>query len=160
MGDPGAIAALGTSAGLYASILRKRTGKPWRQLQDRGDHSVYPCQHRTVPDQKRREHALDRSQSGRLEMCPVGSWDVQGGSDDPASWYVRLICSALRGVGTVFSPHSAFVHCRYSVDPSGPFRGVGPLQWASDTGILAANLEKRLGEEAGSATAFSPTDPF
>ena len=57
------------------------------------------------------------------------------------------------GSRSAYHPWDAFVHCRYAVDPSRPWRGVGPLGWASDTGLLAANLEKRLGEEAGGAVA-------
>ena len=75
------------------------------------------------------------------------------GGDSPSSWYVRADLFGPSGSRTAFLPHAAFVHCRYSVDPSRPYRGIGPLQWASDTGILAANLEKRLGEEAGGAVA-------
>ena len=33
--------------------------------------------------------------------------------------------------------------------PPGPWHGISPLGWARSTGTLAANLETRLGEEAG-----------
>ena len=37
----------------------------------------------------------------------------------------------------------------FSVHPERPWEGVSPLGWAVATGTLAANLEHRLGEEAG-----------
>ena len=41
------------------------------------------------------------------------------------------------------------LHVRYAVDSARPWYGIGPLGWARATGTLAANLETRLGEEAG-----------
>ena len=49
------------------------------------------------------------------------------------------------------------IHARYAVDPATPWHGVAPLAFARSTGTLAANLETRLGEEAGAAVgAFVP----
>ena len=154
VGDPGAIAALETSAGLYARSFASAQVNPGGNFRTAAiTPSILASIARSLIRNGESMHLIEVNREG-LRLCPVGSWDVQGGSDDPASWYVRADLFGASGSRTVFSPHSAFVHCRYSVDPSRPFRGVGPLQWASDTGILAANLEKRLGEEAGSATAF------
>ena len=50
-------------------------------------------------------------------------------------------------------PAASVIHCRYSVEPSRPWAGVSPLGWASSTATLAANLERRLGEEAGGTVA-------
>ena len=47
------------------------------------------------------------------------------------------------------------------MDPSRPWYGLGPLQWAEATGTLAAGLETRLGEEAGAPVGHFlpyPTD--
>ena len=49
------------------------------------------------------------------------------------------------------------LHLRWATDPSRPWAGVSPLQHASDTGTLAAWIDKRLGEEAsGPVGAFLP----
>ena len=46
---------------------------------------------------------------------------------------------------------------RWLTDPARPWAGVSPLQHASDTGTLAAWIDKRLGEEAsGPVGAFLP----
>ena len=68
------------------------------------------------------------------------------------AWYYRLDEFGPSGNLTYFVPAAGVVHARYAVDPSRPWYGLGPLQWASATGTLAAGLETRLGEEAGAAT--------
>ena len=60
---------------------------------------------------------------------------------------------------TRFVPADEVVHCRYSFDPARPWLGLSPLQWASATGRLAANLELRLGEEAGASVGYLFTFP-
>lgn len=152
VGDPGAIAALETSAGLYSRAFASAQVNPSDNVRTRAiTASVLASIARSLIRNGESLHLLDVTSAG-LRLSPCGSWDIQGG-DDPASWYVRADLFGPSGSRTIFSPHSAFVHCRYSVDPSRPYRGIGPLQWASDTGILAANLEKRLGEEAGGSVA-------
>ena len=44
--------------------------------------------------------------------------------------------------------------CFYSVDAARPWLGLGPLEWAKATGTLAANLEARLGQEAGGPVGY------
>ena len=86
--------------------------------------------------------------AGAVRLAPCGSWDVRG-DDDPDTWLVRGDLFGPSGNRTVFMPHRAFVHCRYAVDPVRPWYGIGPLGWARHTGTLAANLENKLGQEAG-----------
>ena len=81
-------------------------------------------------------------------LTPVGSWDVRGGPDR-ASWFYRCDVFGPSGNLTHFVPHDAVIHAQYAVDPARPWHGISPLQWARSTGTLAANLEQRLGEEAG-----------
>ena len=151
-GDPGAIAALETAAGLYSRSFASAQVNPAGNSRTASiTPSILAGIARSLIRNGESLHLIEITREG-LRLCPVGSWDIQGG-DDPASWYVRADLFGPSGSRTVFYPHASFVHCRYAVDPSRPYRGIGPLQWASDTGILAANLEKRLGEEAGGAVA-------
>ena len=64
-------------------------------------------------------------------------------------WWYRVDEFGPSGNSTHFVPAAAVLHCRYSVDSARPWYGIGPLGWARATGTLAANLETRLGEEAG-----------
>ena len=84
-------------------------------------------------------------------------WDVIRGGPRPSSWYYRVELSGPSG--TAWETHSAaeVLHMRWLTDPARPWAGVSPLQHASDTGTLAAWIDKRLGEEAsGPVGAFLP----
>ena len=85
---------------------------------------------------------------GMVRLQPIGSWDVRGPADEAAWWY-RCDRFGPSGNQTAFVPAGAVLHVRYSVDSSRPWYGISPLGWARATGTLAANLETRLGEEAG-----------
>ena len=85
---------------------------------------------------------------GALRLQPIGSWDVRGGPLERDWWY-RVDRFGPSGNLTDFVPAAAVLHCRYAVDSARPWYGIGPLGWARATGTLAANLETRLGEEAG-----------
>lgn len=98
---------------------------------------------------------------GAVRLIPAGSWDVRGGWQE-SGWMYRLDLFGPSGNITRFVPSASVVHCRYSVDPARPWLGLSPLQWASATGALAGNLEKRLGQEAGGPVGHVipyPQDP-
>ena len=92
-------------------------------------------------------HAIE-VRAGALRLAPAGSWDVRGPADERAWWY-RVELYGPGGHETRMLPSGAVLHARYAVDPGRPWHGVSPLGWARATGALAANLETRLGEEAG-----------
>ena len=71
----------------------------------------------------------------------------------PESWWYRVDLFGPSGNVSRLVPSAAVIHCRYAVDPARPWWGVSPLDFARDTGTLAAALERRLGEEAGGAVA-------
>ena len=148
-GDPAATWALETAASLYskafaaARITGERTEKITpglmalvaRNLIRRGDSL----------------HVIELRR-GDVDFLPVGSWDVRGGWDE-TSWFYRADIFGPSGNITRLVSSGGVLHFRYAVDPARAWHGVGPLGWARETGVLAANLEKRLGEEAGGAVA-------
>ena len=69
------------------------------------------------------------------------------------AWFYRLDLFGPSGNVTRFVPAAQVIHARYAVDPARPWLGISPLGWARATGTLAANLEQRLGEEAGGRVA-------
>ena len=87
-------------------------------------------------------------EGGMVMLRPVGSWDVRGPWRE-VDWFYRIDLFGPSGNITRFVPAAAVLHFRYAIDPSRPWYGLAPLQWARATGTLAANLETRLGEEAG-----------
>ena len=93
-------------------------------------------------------HLIRVDRSGRVRLLSVGSWHVEGGADEE-SWLYTL---HRYGPSTMTQSRVAsetVMHTRYAVDPMRPWLGVSPLGWARSTARLAANLEQRLGEEAG-----------
>ena len=89
---------------------------------------------------------------GRVRLLPAGSWDVRGTWRE-RSWFYRVDLFGPSGNVTRFVSSASVIHARYAVDPSRPWHGISPLGWARATGTLAANLEKRLGEETGGKVA-------
>ena len=145
-GDPSAIAALEAAAGLYArcfagaqvnheAITPAVRALIARDLIRRGD-SVH----------------LIEVHRGEVALIPAGSWDVRG-SWREASWWYRVDLFGPSGNITRLVPSATVAHVRYATDPARPWHGISPLGWARATGTLAANLEQRLGEEAGGTVA-------
>ena len=162
VGDASAIAALESACALYANAF--------------GAARVTPAEARTVLTPRtlrliarnllRRGEDLHQItiEGGELRLAPIGSWDVRGGPDERAWWY-RCDRFGPSGNLTQLVPSAAVVHCRYSVGSARPWYGISAIGWARATATLAANLETRLGEEAGSPVGsvlpypVGPNDP-
>ena len=147
VGDPGGLAALETAAGLYARAFAGAAVSPAGVAAA----AVSPCVRALIArDLIRRGesvHLID-VRRGNVELLPCGSWDVRGGWRED-EWLYRVDTFGPSGNDTHFVPATRVVHVRYAVDPSRPWLGISPLGWARSTGTLAANLERRLGQEAG-----------
>ena len=146
-GDPNAIAALETAANLYARAFGAAKVTPATSMTKAITPAFLALVARNLIRRGESMHLVEVRRGG-LHLAPCGSWDVRG-DDDPDTWVVRGDLFGPSGNRTVFRPWSSFVHAMYAVDPARPWYGIGPLGWARDTGALAANMEKRLGEEAG-----------
>ena len=146
-GDPSAIAALEAAAGLYAAAFAGATVTPANPMTAGLTPAVRALMARDLIRRGENVHQL-RIEGGMVRLQPIGSWDVRGGPDERTWWY-RIDEFGPSGNLTHFVPSGAVVHARYAVDASRPWFGLAPLQWARSTGTLAANLETRLGEEAG-----------
>ena len=147
VGDPGAIAALEAATALYARAFSAATVTP----AEAGAVLTAPMRALLARNLIRRgedvhQIMVDR---GAVRLQPIGSWDVRGGPAESEWWY-RCDRFGPSGNLTELVPGAAVLHCRYAVDSARPWYGIGPLGWARATGTLAANLETRLGEEAGS----------
>ena len=146
-GDPSALAALESAAGLYAAAFAGARVIP----ENAATVGLTPgCRALMARDLIRRGesvHVID-VRDGGLRLAPAGSWDVRGGPDERDWWY-RADVFGPSGNETRFVPAGAVVHSRYATDAARPWHGLSPLGWARATPALAANLEARLGEEAG-----------
>ena len=88
-----------------------------------------------------------------LVLRPAGSWDVRGGPRESSYWY-RLDMFGPSGNETRFVPGASVLHFRYAVDPSRPWTGISPIQWARLTAAGLANLEAMVTSEAGSPFGY------
>ena len=154
-GDPGAIAALETAAGLYALAFASAKVEAVGPVARAVTPAFLALVVRDLIRRGESVHLIEVDRGGAM-LRPVGSWDVRGGHRE-AEWFYRLDLFGPSGNVTRFVPSAAALHFRYAVDPARPWLGLGPLQWARSTGTLAANLEIRLGEGAGASVgAFVP----
>ena len=125
-GDPGAIAALETSAGLYARAFASATVSPSNFRTAAITPGLLSLIARNLIRRGESLHLIE-IEGGAIQLSPVGTWDLSGG-DDPRSWLVRADLFGPSGSRSVYRPWDAFLHVRYSIDPARPWRGIGPLQ--------------------------------
>ena len=142
-GDPSAIAALETAAGLWARAFAAATVEPAHPAVT---PSVLALIARDLIRRGESVHHVE-VEGGAPVLRPAGSWDVRGPWRE-AEWRYRLDLFGPSGNVTRFVPSDSVVHARYAIDPSRPWRGLGPLQWARHGAALAANAELRLSQEA------------
>ena len=90
---------------------------------------------------------IDVDPAGMVRLHPASSWDITG-DVSPDSWRYRVTLGAPSGTVTRVVESAGVVHPRWSVDPSTPWRGVGPLQSAALAGKLSAEVTAALGDEA------------
>ena len=145
-GDVSGHWALETAAGLYARAFAAASVKP-ESARRIITPSFLSLVARNLIRRGESLHLLS-IEGGVLTATPAGSWDIRGGPsrDD---WFYRCDIFGPSGNLTSLVPGAATVHCQWGHDPARPWHGVGPLGWSRATGTLAANLEQRLGEEAG-----------
>lgn len=147
-GDPSAIAALEACAGIWSRAFAAATVEPAHPAIT---SAVLALIARDLIRRGESVFAIEVEGAAPV-LRPVGSWDVRGPWRE-ADWFYRLDLFGPSGNVTRFVPSATVVHARYSIDPSRPWLGLGPLDWARHTGALAANLELRLSEEAGGSIA-------
>lgn len=146
--DALATAALEACAALYAGAFARAKLEP-------GIPAVTPaCLALIARDMIRRGESLHLIdvQAGMLQLRPIGTFDVRGPTD-PGAWRYRVDLFGPTTHSTHYVPGAAVVHCRYAVDPSRPWLGVGPLQWAESTAALAGRIEAGIADEAGAPAA-------
>ena len=160
-GDPAALGALETASGLWGRGLAMGAVTPSTAAAMAVTPGVLQLTGRELCRRGEAVFAIGVDRAGTVRLLPAGSWDVRGGPD-PETWWYRLDLFGASDHATRVLPAANVVHVRYAVDPARPWLGISPLGAARDTGKLAANLERRLGQEAGSPVGgllAVPVDP-
>ena len=91
-------------------------------------------------------HLIDVDQ-GEVRLFPISAFEVSG-THDPRSWFYRCEVQGPDGPTIYRRPGASILHLRYSVDPSKPWRGVGPLQRARISARILAEIESALADES------------
>ena len=92
--------------------------------------------------------------NGAVELTQAASWKVSGGTREESWRYAVELPLPSGKVAKRTLPAESVLHVRYATRPGAPWAGVSPLGMASETQALAAWLERRLAEEASTATAY------
>ena len=88
-----------------------------------------------------------RVRAGKLELLPIGSYDVRG-DYDRETWRYQIELQGPSTTTRVNALEADVVHPRFSFDAPRPWRGVGPLQRAAIAGRLSAEVSAALADEA------------
>ena len=146
-GDAQALGALETAAAIWSRGFAAATVSPANSLTASITPSILALIGRELVRRGETVLAL-KMVDGMMRLVPAGSWDVRGGWNEDEWWY-RVDLFGASEHETEHLPSAGVAHCRYAVDPGTPWIGVAPLKWGRLTATLAANVETRLGEEAG-----------
>ena len=93
-------------------------------------------------------HVID-VRDGAVELLPSVSWDVTG-DPSPATWRVRAeVPGPSRSISRTVG-WDGVLHVAFGTSPLQPWRGVGPLDFARDTGRLAGQVEEAIAADASS----------
>ena len=94
------------------------------------------------------------TRGGEITLTPAQSWTVTGGTDR-ASWMYEATFAGPSASVTRTLPAGRVLHLMYSVSPSAPWVGVGPLANAGLTQELVAQIETALAQEAATPRGYN-----
>ena len=97
--------------------------------------------------------AIDMDRGG-LRLTPAATCNMQGRTSDPAGWTYEVDDAGPTGQRRRVLGANGVVHCRYAVDPTAPWRGIGPVQAASSTGTILARSELALSRDARASVGY------
>lgn len=92
-------------------------------------------------------------QYGRASVVPCSTWDIQGKTANPNEWLYRVDIPTPSGNMTRQVSGASVLHFMYACEQSRPWKGLGPIQYASLTGQLAAMIETKLNHELDTPVA-------
>ena len=98
--------------------------------------------------------AISLGGDGALLLTPISTSDIQGVTADPSGWLYRVTDNGPSGTRTRNLPAAAVVHAMYAYDPTRPWQGLGPLDWASLSATLHSRAERALAEDVGASVGY------
>ena len=147
-----ALGAVEAAAGLWSRAFGSATVEPSTPATLALTPSVLAAIGRGLAVRGEAVFALDVN--GAVELTQAASWKVAGGTR-PESWRYEVELPLPSGkVAKRTLPAESVLHVRYATRPGAPWAGISPLGMASETKALATWIEKRLAEEASTATSY------
>ena len=147
-----ALASVEACAGLWSRAFASATVEPQTPATSALTPVVLAAIGRGLASRGEAVFVLDVN--GAVELTQASSWKVAGGTR-PETWRYAVEMPLPQG-GVVKRTLSAdaVLHVRYATRPSSPWIGVSPLGMADETRALATWIERRLAEEASTATSY------
>ena len=147
-----ALGAVEAAAGLWSRAFASATVEPLTPATRALTPTVLAAIGRGLAVQG--EVVFEVEVNGAVQLRQAASWKVLGGVR-PETWRYT-VKQPLPGGGAVERTLSseAVLHLRYATRPDAPWQGVSPLGMADETRALATWIERRLAEEASTATSY------
>ena len=147
-----ALGAVEAAAGLWSRAFASATVEPQTLATQALTPSVLAAIGRGLAVRGEAVFALDVN--GAVELTQAASWKVSGGTR-PESWRYEVELPLPSGkVAKRTLPAESVLHVRYATRPGAPWAGISPLGMADETRALATWIERRLAEEASTATSY------
>ena len=147
-----ALGAVEAAAGLWSRAFASATVEPQTTTTSSLTPSVLAAIGRGLAVRGEAVFALDVD--GGVILSQASSWKVAGGTR-PETWRYAVELPLPSGkVAKRTLPAESVLHVRYATRPGAPWAGISPLGMADETRALATWIERRLAEEASTATSY------
>ena len=147
-----ALGAVESAAGLWSRAFASATVEPQTLATQALTPSVLAAIGRGLAS--RGEVVFEIEANGAVILSQASAWKVQGGNR-PETWRYAVELPLPSGkVAKRTLPAESVLHVRYATRPSKPWAGISPLGMAEETRALATWIERRLSEEASTATSY------
>ena len=147
-----ALGAVEAAAGLWSRAFASATVEPQTLATQALTPSVLAAIGRGLAS--RGEVVFEIEANGAVILSQASAWKVSGGVR-PETWRYAVELPLPDGkVVKRTLPAESVLHVRYATRPGAPWAGISPLSMASETQALATWIEKRLAEEASTATSY------
>ena len=151
-GKVSSLAALEVAAGLYARAFAVADVKPRNVLTKALTPSTLASIGREIIRRGEAVYYLERA-GDRAVLSPCSFWDITGTSSNPMEWEYKFDIQVPSGSRNLVKPGAEVIHTMYARENVRPWRGIGPLQFASMTGELAVFVESALKKEQAGPVA-------
>ena len=147
-----ALGAVEAAAGLWSRAFASATVEPLTTTTQALTPHVLAAIGRGLAT--RGEVVFELDVNGAVELTQAATWEVSGGVR-PETWRYMVEMPLPSGkVAKRTLPADAVLHVRYATRPGAPWAGISPLGMADETRALATWIERRLAEEASTATSY------